>query len=520
MNERVDLRKEFEALLEEAFALSPAAGNGAEEVLRLGIERPLTRAEARQALTTLIATLGSNSEVLSDNAAKADLDDTDAFVERVIELREQVRSGSGDDGPQSNTPPPRLTLVDRLNTKVGAVHPTPIYLGRRVPMVQGFVRTQDVQLWDDNERLDIHTKQFEQQEGREPTPTEVLDIMLSNLKLSGVDEEDRDDQFKIRPLARSIAANGVQKPPIIDVDGTLLDGNRRVAASKYILANPAQFDATERERVEWLFVWQLTEHATDEDRELVMMSLNFEPDFKEEWPAYIKARKVYDRWQALLAALPRTPGPKEQAQMKRELSRQFALGDDTTTVNRYLNMMGWALDFEDHHLTKNKRGVYEVQHRASKYFEYFDELQKGRRRPGGVAYALEQDDQLRQTVFDLLYDGKFRRFSQIRDLRYVVDNGDASELLKKAKETTDVDEAQDEVEDALSIARARKAETRMLGANSRIEVFTSWLEDLPVKAFRDQITPLNLRRLLNSLELVRTYAEEVLSSDGPVDARG
>ncbi len=518
MNDQMDLREEFEALLQEAFSLSPASGSGAEDILRLGLERPLSRDEARRALTTLLTTLGSNSAAQADPSATADLDDVGAFVEKVIRLRERVGSGRGRVEPEAgDDAPATLTLQDRLNTKVGAVHPTPIYLGRRVPMVQGFVRVHDVQLWDDNERLDIHTKQFEQQEGREPTPGEVLDIMLSNLKLSGVDDEDRDDQFRIRPLARSIAANGVQKPPIIDVDGTLLDGNRRVAASKFILANPNEFDATERDRVEWLFVWQLTEHATDEDREAVMMSLNFEPDFKEEWPDYIKARKVYDRWQSLLAALPRTPGPKEQAQMKRELSKQFGLGPDTTTVNRYLNMMGWALEFEDHHLSRNKRDVFEVQHRASKYFQYFDELQKGRG-SGGVAFAMNQDDQLRQTVFDLLYDGKFRRFSQIRDLKHVLSDGDAYELLKKAKETIDTDEAQDQVEDALSIARARKAETRMLGANSRIEAFTSWLEDLPVKAFRDQITPANLKRLLRSLELVRVQAEEVLGDDGAVGA--
>jgi hypothetical protein len=518
VNEPVDLREEFEALLQEAFSLSPAAGNGAEDILRLGLERPLSREEAQRALTTLLTTLRANGAVQGDPSAMADLRDAEAFVEKVIQLREQVNSEQGGiSGALPADATAILTLQDRSNTKVGAVHPTPIYLGRRVPMMQGFVRTHDVELWDDNERLDIHTKQFEQQAGREPTAGEVLDIMLSNLKLIGVDDEDHDDQFRIRPLARSIAANGVQKPPIIDVDGTLLDGNRRVAASKHILANPNEFDAAERDRVDWLFVWQLTEHATDEDREAVMMSLNFEPDFKEEWPDYIKARKIYDRWQSLLAALPRTPGPKEQAKMKRELSKQFGLGPDTTTVNRYLNMMAWALEFEDHHLAKNRRDVFEVQHRASKYFQYFDELQKGRG-TGGVAFALSQDDQLRQTVFDLLYDGKFRRFSQIRDLKHVLSDGDAFELLKKAKESTDTEEAQDQVEDALSIARARRAETRMLGANSRIEAFTSWLEDLPVKAFRDQITPKNLRRLLRSLELVRVQAEEVLGDDAAVGA--
>jgi len=95
----------------------------------------------------------------------------------------------------------------------------------------GFVKLSDLQLWDENVRLDIHLAQFQQKHGRRPTPPELIEIMTHGASLPGTVE----DQFEIVALARSIAANGVQKPPILDYNGTLLDGNRRVTACHYIL---------------------------------------------------------------------------------------------------------------------------------------------------------------------------------------------------------------------------------------------------------------------------------------------
>src|SRR5262249_27708765 len=155
----------------------------------------------------------------------------------------------------------------------------------------GFVRVRDIPLWDENERLEIHLAQFREQHGRSPRPEELLDIMLGRLQLPGLADEDRDDQFKILSLARSIASNGVRRPPILDVDGPPRDGTRRLAACQLILESD-EFGIEEKRRAEWVFVWQLTEHADDTDRGAVVVAMNFEPDNKQEWPAYIKARKV------------------------------------------------------------------------------------------------------------------------------------------------------------------------------------------------------------------------------------
>jgi len=325
-------------------------------------------------------------------------------------------------------------------------------------------------------------------------------------------------------LARSIANNGVRKPPILDTDGTLLDGNRRVSACYYIL-NSDEFTVEQKKRAEYIFCWQLTEHATEDDRTRVVVSLNFEPDCKEEWPQYVRARKVFEAWMDMLAASYPTPNAKKQAQMKRELSQRFALGPNTNTVNRFLRMVQWADDFEEYQIGECNRDPYEVKHRANEKFQYFDELSKGTS-PGSVAYSLNEDEPLKHLVFELLYQRKFRNFAQIRNIKYLGSNQEAREILRKARDLEvkpndedALENAQDMVEEAIAIVRTKRAEERGLGANTRIETFVQFLEDLPVKAFRDEITPENLRKLLNALSLVRTYAEDVVGDDTRGSAR-
>jgi hypothetical protein len=428
------------------------------------------------------------------------------LIERVISTREGL-DGSASEG-QDRWPSRRVTLIARNRIDPGPVYPRPCFHGKEVAMNAGFIKTTDIELWDHNERLDIHLGQFRQKNGREPSAEELLDIMLSRMKLPGIEDG---DQFKITELARSVAINGVRKPPIIDVDGTLLDGNRRVAACRYILSSD-EFESDEKRRAEYIYVWQLTEHADDDDRNAVVVSLNFEHDCKEDWPDYVKARKVHEEWQAMLATEPRSPGPARQAEMKRALSKKFALGPDTSTVSRFLKMVDWANEFEEYHINVKGHDTYEVKHRANRYFQYFDELAKGTK-PGGVAYALGQEEAFKHLVFDLLFDGKFKNWRQIRELKLIYDNEEARGYLEKAKAAPDDEAAEEHLENAMTIARSRKAELREVGANTRIEAFVEWLEELPVRAFRDAIRPDNLKRLLKALRLVEKQAAAVLGKE-------
>jgi len=191
---------------------------------------------------------------------------------------------------------------------------------------------------------------------------------------------------------------------------------------------------------------------------------------------------------------------------------KFALGPETTVVTRYLRMVDWAMDFEDHQINGRGQDIYTVKHRADKEFQYFDELSKGQK-PGTVAYSLGQDEAFKHLAFDLLFEDKFKNWKQIRALRYIYENEEARDLLKKALAEPDVEEAEEIVDQACSIAHLRKAETRSVGANTRIEVFVKWLEELPISAFRDIISKQNLERLVSALKLAEQQAAAILAEE-------
>lgn len=491
--------KVLQRIIEDAWNLSPEMGATVDEVIAIDPD-PVDDRRLADLLTRVVKAITATPEFAEDRIARNELAaGVDAFVTRVMDEQSKFTKAVK-----------KVTLEGRDNVEVGPVFPTPVFHKREVQMNKGFVRAEDIDLWDGNERLEIHLAQYRRENGRNPTAGELLEIMLCVIKLPGIDVDDQDDQFEILALARSIAASGVRVPPIIDVDGTLLDGNRRVAACMLILrSHNAEFTFEEKQRAEWVFVHQLTVHAVDADREAVVVSCNFEPDNKVDWPEYVKARKVSEAWQEVLALSPALPNKREQATMKKELSKRFGLGPDTTVVNRYLKMVQWADAFEIHEVSMRGRDQFEAKHRASKYFQYFDELAKGQQ-PGGVAYTLENDDKFRAMVFDLLFDGKFKNWRQIRDLKVVHTNEDAMVKMQEAIDTTDIEDGQDALDMAVSIARMAQAANRELGANTRIEQFTKFLRDLPVAAFTDSIRPENLRRLRDTLKIVDVQAKAVL----------
>ncbi|WP_420346545.1 hypothetical protein [Pelagibius sp.] len=504
-----DIANEFRALVEAAHRVSTDVGQTVEEILVAGTGDPLPTEEARSLLTRVVEVVRSGAADRGDKGGVAVLSrDLEGFINQVMATRTRLGLTPGR-APDCNKAP--LLLQGYNGIQPRPVKPSPVFHEREIPVVEGFVRTRDIRVWDENERIDIHLNQFQQVHGRAPTSDELLDIMLGKLKLPGITD---DDQFAIRELARSIAVNGVRKSPIIDIDGTLLDGNRRVSACYFILNSP-DFSAEEKRRAEWLQVWQLTEHATDADRDSVIVSLNFEPDYKQDWPEYVKARKVYEHWQAMLALEPRAnPSNTRQREMKREIARRFALSVDE--VSKKIAMVSLAEEFEDYHVSERNQDKYAVKHRAERYFQYFDELGKGKG-SGGVYWSLNQDDAFKHLVYDLLYEGKFQNWNKIRDLKYVYQNEDALACLRRAREEADVEAGQELVNDGCGLARASRAEQRQLGANTRVKVFVDWFKDLPVKTFQREepgaITQDNLKGLHGVLQLVEQYLREAAEAD-------
>lgn len=497
-----DISHEFQDLIAAAQRISADVGDVVREVLKAGLAEPLDDNEARALLSRVITVMRQRAEAREDRASVAQLDrDIEELITRI-------------EGASLRPPAiPAVCLELQAHNGIDPrpVRPTPVFHERRVPVVEGFVRTRDLKLWEENQRIDIHLNQFFQVHGRAPASDELLEIMLGTMTLPGLTE---DDQFEIYELARSIATNGVRKPPIVDRQGNLLDGNRRVTACYYIL-NSEEFDAEQKKRAEWIQVWQLTDHATEDDREAVIVSLNFEPDHKQDWPEYVKARKVYEHWQAMLALEGHAnPAPARQKDIRREIARRFAIGSDE--VGRYIGMVELAAEFEDYHVLEGKKDKYAVKHRAERYFQYFDELGKGRR--NGVLASLNEDDGFKSLVYDLLYDGKFKNWNQIRELKSVSQNDDALTYLREAGEQKNLKEAQRLVETGIALAKASREIERTVGANKRVEIFTNWLENAPVKIFRpgppDALTEENLQRLYRALKLVEGY---VTPAGGDVD---
>ena len=493
---QVDCSTQFNEIIASARRVSVEMGESVEAVLRAGLANPLPPVEARRLLVRVVEVMRTRATARGAGGLDILDEDIEDLVRRATEAQAQVG-----EAPSRRV----LQLASHDGIDPHPVLPSPVFHERSVQVRQGFVRTRDIRLWDENVRLDIHLAQFRAREAREPEDDELLDIMLGRAGLEGVTEN---DQFKIRGLARSIAVNGVRKAPILDTDGTLLDGNRRVTACQYILNSSGnEFTSAEKARVEWLLVWQLTEHATEADREAVVVSLNFEEDHKEEWPKYVKAQKVYEEWQEMLVLEPRSPPPAARVRtLRQDLARKFALATDD--VSKYIEMVKLAQDFEDHQAGDRGRDPHAVKHRAAKAFEYFDELGKGRN-PGGVNHALNQDDIFKHLVYDLLYDGKFKNWNKIRDLKYVYGNDAATDLLRRARDSSDVEEAEDLVEQACAHARDVRREQREVGVNMRIKAFCDWFEGVPLGVFgqghKNSVTPANLHRLHDVLALVESH---------------
>ena len=487
-----DLQQGYRLLFEIFRSISEDCTEDLERVRREGQSNPMTTDEARDLLNRCFDAACRGARRRGDTATARLLE------ERKESIMANVLAANASEPVSACTFTERLTLQSHEGVEPHPVKPLPFFHDRRIAVIEGFVDVRQIQLSAENKRLKIHVAQFKEAHGREPSSDDLVSVMSSRANLPGVDAE---DEFKIRTLARSIAAGGVRTPPIISFRGRLLDGNRRLGACLHVLESD-EFTTEEKGRACKIRVWQLTEHATEDDEEAVVVTLNFEPDLKVEWPEYVKGQIVYEEWRSLVEIEER-PSTNRQQQIKRDIAKRFAI--TTERVNRYIELVKLANEFEEHHRNVNKRDAREVQHKTKKYFQYFDELGKGRR-PGGVNYELTSDDNFKALVFDLLYAGKFRNFSDIRGLKHVARDEEAKELLQEARRIGDLGTAQERVEDALSAGRTAHAMERKTGGNKRVEVFVKWLREVPVEFFSvgdpGAITEKNLRELYRALKLV------------------
>lgn len=155
------------------------------------------------------------------------------------------------------------------------------YHGHEIEVWQGRVHIDDVGGWVDNVRLKHYLRRWQARRGT-PTATpgtqEIYEIMV---------EADREENaeskrpFHIERMATNIAANGVQEPIFVAVDGngigTLWDGNRRRYATQHIMFDPKYRNV--RNEVQWIpaYIYVLSGDPIRDEKlkHAVLTELNF-----------------------------------------------------------------------------------------------------------------------------------------------------------------------------------------------------------------------------------------------------
>jgi hypothetical protein len=438
--------------------------------------------ELRQLLTEILVYIRSGGEPTAETRATLAAE-VRTLVEEAIAGRRQAPAeaapvmpsspneeiGPAAIGSTSNGDREHLQLFSAEGLEVRPVRPTPIFLSLNVPLTEGFAETTEIMFWEDNHRLEIDLANFRRKEGgRDPDPEELRQMFWPR------GEREKDDIHKIIRLADDIAARGVQTPPIIDHWGTAWDGNRRLAACQYILTS-GEYTDEQKSRARKIRVWQTDEHATKDQIDAIITSLNFGGELKIPWPEYVRARQVYDAYIARRdsEASRHVVSDRDETKIRQAVAREF--GIKTAEVTRFCKMVVWALEFEDYHREQG-RDETEIANRTSAVFQYFFELDSGRG-DDKLAVKLNADEGFRAIVFDLLFDGKFRNWSQIRELRRVYEQPEALDLLKKAHRETSSAVGRSDVNDAIDLSRQRSIALRQAGRADELARITKWLRE-------------------------------------------
>jgi len=301
---------------------------------------------------------------------------------------------------------------------------------------------------------------------------------------------------------------------VIDYWGTAWDGNRRLAACLHILQSD-EFSDAEKARAAKIRVWQTDEHATEDQIQSIVTSLNFSEDFKLAWPEYVRAREVADAVAELrdnLLTRHTTLTDKEETDVRRRVGKKF--GIKTDRVTRYCKLITWAEDFEDFHREQG-RDENEIATRTAELTQYFVELDAGRGEDK-LAVKFKSDEGFRAMVFDLLFDDKIKNWSQVRDLRRVYETPDALEKLKEAHRVPDRAQGRAALGVAVDIARAASLTQRQVGGGNDLKRVAAWLRDNATLGVLSKIDPTVLREFRDAARAVDGMITVLVGDVAPI----
>lgn len=496
----------LEVLIERAETLSADYAQDVQDAVRAAREEPLDDEVVRRLFERILTILRTTGRHL-DPARSAALADR-IRAEAAALTADRRRRGGDRPAPEAERTVVSggLTFHGRHGLRPRPVLPVQTFNGQPIILTEGYVDVTALPLWMDNHRVQLHVAEFRDVNHRDPDPDELLDLMHGDLPLPGLENK---DPFKLKGLAASIARKGVERAPIVTWDGEPKDGNRRIAASRMVLEDP---DASpeQKDRARWIRVWQAPHGTTADQFEAIVVALNFEPDHKEDWPEYVKARLVVDRYRSLKEDA-RTVGGWTQRRLldlRKQVAETFAI--EHREVKRYLEMVQWAEDFEDYHTTERGMEAAAVRYKANDVFQWFYEVQAGRGQDKLVA-KVQQDDDLRAMVYDLMYD-VLDSGLQVRNLHKVVADDAALDLLKRAHDEPTQEQALKFVDAAIAEAQ-KNSPTKRLGFDQFLRTAVDRLGAAPPDQWRTVDVA-----LLN--ELRRVFHGAIGSIEGELAVRG
>jgi hypothetical protein len=361
--------------------------------------------------------------------------------------------------------------------------PTPqikqrLYNGRKIMVWEGRVKVSSVKGWIDNPRIELSKKKFVDKFGeRALTQDEIFDLMKN------------EPEVKLKELREDIVRNGLREPLTLSFEGKLLDGNRRYFAIKYALEAMPVTDPN-RQDLETVDTFVLSEDATDEDEQNVLVEENFSPSLKIEWPDYVKATKVVEAHEDGLSI--------------EEIARKFSWNKskirETLRINEVISeFIAFATaekDLEDEDGGGLGLSEQEAETIAAKNYQFFNEAQKS------FFEQLKTEIDFKFQFFRWIYIGKFASFPEVRVAHNVWNDAEAKAVLMQPDPTA--------AKSAKAIldynSRIIRSPSESIG---RIDMFIKFLNELSASDIKS--LPLETHnRLRDALELVVRMRNSVI----------
>ena len=346
-----------------------------------------------------------------------------------------------------------------------------LFNGRRIMVWEGRIKVESIQGWVENPRIELEKKKYLSKIGlREITQDEIFTLMKN------------DPDVKLKDLRDDIIKNGLREPLTLSFSGKLLDGNRRFFAVKYALEGMPLTDPN-RQDLEVVDVHVLSENASEEDEQNVLVEENFSASLKIEWPDYVKARKVID-------------AHEDDGLTIEQLSRKFSWAKtkirETLRIHEIISdfiIYGTSgIDPSDEHGGGLGLSEQEAETLAAKNYQFFNEAQKSFYDP------LKSDIDFKFQFFKWVAGSKFSSFPEVRIAYKAWQNPEAKSVLLQP------DPSAAKSAKAILDYNSRVVQSADEAA-ARIETFVKFLKELTAEEIQ-KIPSQTSSKLQEALDLV------------------